>query len=430
MLVLTTACQVADIGRSDRELADVIEEWDRPGADLARDAWIAEDSGGETIGYAFVAPPDAEVRVHPRARGRGLGEHLRELLEARAAELGAGELAQRATAGDRAAERPLELAGYEPLWQTWRLERPLDVAPEPPNWPAGVTPTPLDDERRRRRGARAARARRRRRPGRRRRSRSTASTPSTSPTSASTAACCVLATAATQLVGAAICESWNDTDGIVVQLATDPRRAARAAHARTAAGGVRAHARARDRDGRRAVGGHRTGASRSRTRRSGCGRLAADDLAQAPRLKSRDASGGAVDRRAVGSLVALAEPAPQPEEVVDARQHGHRDGRVDEQVEPQRSRIAGGDQREHHRDLHARSSPCRTGSPRSRRPAPPAAMRIAVTANSRAMITIATHAASRCSETSEMSAAMIRSLSAIGSISLPNVVTALRVRAR
>ena len=80
MLVLTTACQVADTGRSDRELADVIEDWDRPGADLARDAWIAEDSGGETIGYAYVAPPSAEVRVHPRARGRGLGTHLRQLV--------------------------------------------------------------------------------------------------------------------------------------------------------------------------------------------------------------------------------------------------------------------------------------------------------------------------------------------------------------
>ena len=38
------------------------------------------------------------------------------------------------------------------------------------------------------------------------------------------------------------------------------------------------------------------------------------------------------------------------------------------------------------------------------------------------MITIATHAARRCSDTSEISAATISSLSASGSISLPNVV--------
>ena len=60
----------------------------------------------------------------------------------------------------------------------------------------------------------------------------------------------------------------------------------------------------------------------------------------------------------------------------------------------------------------------------------PAATRSTVTANSRAMITIATHASSRPSETSATSAATISSLSAIGSISLPKVVTELRERAR
>ena len=45
------------------------------------------------------------------------------------------------------------------------------------------------------------------------------------------------------------------------------------------------------------------------------------------------------------------------------------------------------------------------------------------------MMTIATHAASRSCDTSATSAAMISSLSAIGSMSLPNVVIALR-RAR
>src|SRR4051812_45608347 len=56
-------------------------------------------------------------------------------------------------------------------------------------------------------------------------------------------------------------------------------------------------------------------------------------------------------------------------------------------------------------------------------PAAPAATRDIVTASSRAMITIATHAASRSSDTSDTSAAMTSSLSAIGSMSLPNVVT-------
>ena len=63
-------------------------------------------------------------------------------------------------------------------------------------------------------------------------------------------------------------------------------------------------------------------------------------------------------------------------------------------------------------------------------PACVAPIRSTVTASSRAMITIAIHAARRCSETSEISAATISSLSASGSISLPKVVTELRERAR
>ena len=59
-----------------------------------------------------------------------------------------------------------------------------------------------------------------------------------------------------------------------------------------------------------------------------------------------------------------------------------------------------------------------------------ACMRVIVTDSSRAMMTIATHAARRSCETSATSAAMISSLSAIGSMSLPNVVIALRLRAR
>ena len=58
-----------------------------------------------------------------------------------------------------------------------------------------------------------------------------------------------------------------------------------------------------------------------------------------------------------------------------------------------------------------------------------ATMRSIVTASSRAMITIAIHGGIRSSDTSEISGAMISSLSAIGSISLPKFVTLPRQRA-
>src|SRR3954452_25344994 len=59
----------------------------------------------------------------------------------------------------------------------------------------------------------------------------------------------------------------------------------------------------------------------------------------------------------------------------------------------------------------------------------PAATRRPLTANSRAMITIATQPSTGWSDTSEISAAAISSLSAIGSITLPKVVTLRRRRA-
>jgi mycothiol synthase len=220
-LVLTTACQVADTGRSDRELADVLEDWARPGVDLSHDAWLAEDGGGETVGYAFVAPPDAEIRVHPRARGLGLGSHLRELIEARAADLGAPELRQRVTAGDRMAERPLEQSGYAPIRQAWRLERPLDVAPEPGAWPPDVTADEIGDDRDVAEVLALL-------------ERAEAVDADGEPLALDRfhaehlsderldRGLCVLARRDEQLVGVAICESWNDADGIVAQLAVDP----------------------------------------------------------------------------------------------------------------------------------------------------------------------------------------------------------------
>jgi mycothiol synthase len=221
VLVLVTACQVADTGRSDRELADVLEDWARPGVDLAHDAWIAYDSGGEAVGYAFVAPPYAEVRVHPRARSLGLGSHLRELVEARARELGAEELHQLVAAGNRPAERPLELAGYAPVHQLWRLERPLDVAPSPPDWPAGIAADVPDDDRDVAQLLALL-------------DRGMATDPEDRPLALNRFHAehlaeeridrdlCVLARRRDELVGAAICESWNDADGIVLQLAVDP----------------------------------------------------------------------------------------------------------------------------------------------------------------------------------------------------------------
>ena len=99
---------------------------------------------------------------------------------------------------------------------------------------------------------------------------------------------------------------------------------------------------------------------------------------------------------------------------------GDGDRHVDECVDPRVT--VPQDQQEHHRDLHDGLELAQRRR-RDRDALLLGPIRRTVTANSRAMITMATHASRRSSETSESSAPMISSLSATGSISLPNVVT-------
>jgi mycothiol synthase len=230
-LVLLTACQIADTGRSDRELVDVEEEWAQEGVELERDAWIALDAGGDAIGYAFVHDGRAEVSVHPRARGLGLGNALREAAEARAVETRTPELMQVVAGGNRPAERLLENSGYVPVHHAWRMERPLDVAPAPPRWPSGVAMHELHGD-----GEAAEVLALLERSG--------ATLPDGRPLALDRfhsehlapelldPELCVLARQGDELVGVAICETWDECDGSIVQLAVDrPNRRRGIGHA-------------------------------------------------------------------------------------------------------------------------------------------------------------------------------------------------------
>lgn len=223
VLVLQTACQVADTGRSDRELADVLEDWDQEGIDLSRDAWLALDAGGDAIGYALVFDGEAEICVHPRARGLGLGAQLRELVEARAVEAGMPSLLQVVAGGNRPAERLLERSGYLPVRHTWRMERPLDVAPTPPRWPSGVSAHTLRGDGDGDAAEVLALL-----------ERSDATDADGQPLALDVfhdehlshelldPALCVLAHRRDKLVGAAISETWDESDGSIVQVVVDP----------------------------------------------------------------------------------------------------------------------------------------------------------------------------------------------------------------
>ena len=125
VLRVMLARDVADIGSPDFTLEDLRADWATPGLDLARDAWVAEDPGGEIVASALILGDDALVYVHPDACGRGLGSALRGLAEDRARERGTAVLRQFVPVGNEPAAPLLLDAGYWPVQHY--LRRRIDL---------------------------------------------------------------------------------------------------------------------------------------------------------------------------------------------------------------------------------------------------------------------------------------------------------------
>ena len=99
------ARDVADIGQPDVTLEDVRAFWATPGVDLAADAWVVEETGGEVVASGQLLGDDALIFVHPDACGQGIGSALRELAEERARERGTAVLRQFQPVGNEASVR-------------------------------------------------------------------------------------------------------------------------------------------------------------------------------------------------------------------------------------------------------------------------------------------------------------------------------------
>jgi ribosomal protein S18 acetylase RimI-like enzyme len=121
------ARDVADIGRPDITLDDVLLDWSGPGIDPALDCFVADDDGA-IVGYAVVEPRGCVVMVHPEAEGRGIGTALREAAEARAKERGV-PVQQPVVPTSVAAVEHLRAAGYESSQFYLRMRVPLEDAP-------------------------------------------------------------------------------------------------------------------------------------------------------------------------------------------------------------------------------------------------------------------------------------------------------------
>ena len=143
---LTTRIALARHGEADFTRADLLADWQGEDFDRERDAWMVTRTDGSLVGYAELWRDDGErvgigVRVDPEQCGRGIGSLLRELAEARAAELGPAAgvtVRQWVPVTDAAACAQLISAGYLVVRRFWRMHIDVADAPEAPVWPQGI----------------------------------------------------------------------------------------------------------------------------------------------------------------------------------------------------------------------------------------------------------------------------------------------------
>jgi ribosomal protein S18 acetylase RimI-like enzyme len=124
VLAVLVARDVADIGRPDVSMADVVADIERPEAD----AFVAE-AAGAIRGAAVLDGAGAIIAVDPAFEGRGAGTALREAVERRGRERGLPER-QAIVAGNETARAHLLAAGYRRDSEHPRLRGPLDGALE------------------------------------------------------------------------------------------------------------------------------------------------------------------------------------------------------------------------------------------------------------------------------------------------------------
>lgn len=140
LVELYRACDSVDVPGTVSDREDVAWRWRTAEFDRSRDAWVAR-AGGEIVAYAWVFEGLADVRVHPDARGRGLGSVLLATVEARAAEQGSrdGHLRQNVTNRMPDARALLEAHGYVYSHHYARMESTLAERPVVPAAPEGIT---------------------------------------------------------------------------------------------------------------------------------------------------------------------------------------------------------------------------------------------------------------------------------------------------
>jgi mycothiol synthase len=131
-------------------------EWETPGFDLERDAFLVESDDGRIVGFEELNNDHAHAilhtdgYVHPDFKGRGIGTSLLRMIEMRAREEVAlaapgSRVSLQSTIDNRdlASHELHQNEGYQPLRYHWRMEILLDGQPAEPKFPDGIELRPF-----------------------------------------------------------------------------------------------------------------------------------------------------------------------------------------------------------------------------------------------------------------------------------------------
>lgn len=142
--------EMAEYGTAETTENAMCLRWQRPGFDLATDAWIVLAPDGEVVGYASVGDRQhiriyAGVDIHPAYQKRGIGTQLLRLTEERASEhvpeapVGARvALTCEVSNLNVAGQQVLEKHGFTLIRHFWRMGIELQEKPPLAQWPEGI----------------------------------------------------------------------------------------------------------------------------------------------------------------------------------------------------------------------------------------------------------------------------------------------------
>lgn len=132
---LMAACELADLGSVEIELADITSDW--TSSSYSFDDGIGVYAGDELVAYTERMRRDrGDGAVHPDHRGRGLGTALAGWLAQRAAEYGDPAIGIPYPV-DSAGDRLLAELGWQPRWNSWILALPAGAQIEARALPDG-----------------------------------------------------------------------------------------------------------------------------------------------------------------------------------------------------------------------------------------------------------------------------------------------------